>query len=71
MQIERRAGSEGRGAPSKGCDDMIPQIRPVRPQRQKEARGGGELLLIAFIMFCLFGLPRIMYAVIAPMKGWC
>lgn len=52
---------------------MIPQTRPGERERRRETcgEGAGGLLLIAVAMFCLFGLPRIMYAVIAPMKGWC
>lgn len=47
----------------KGCAHQSTSILSQRKAKQ-------ELAMAAFGMFCLFGLPRLMYLVIAPMKGW-
>ena len=55
-----RPSREAKGRTAKRSNDILAQRKAIH-----------ETAVAAFGLLLLFGLPHVMYAIIAPMKGWC
>lgn len=64
MRIEKETtpSRQARGVATK--DDRIVTRNSARDLRNVS-------IVAALTLFCVLVLPRLMYVVIAPMKGWC
>lgn len=61
--------SENRTRPSRQASGRVCENGNIVSQRDGSAVGG--LLLLLSVPFLTIVVPRLMYMVIAPMKGWC
>lgn len=55
--------------PSRQASGRVHESNDIVSQRDGSAVGG--LLLLLSVPFLTIVVPRLMYMVIAPMKGWC